>query len=157
MDEIDITILNELQKDARKPLTEISQNINLSLPAVSERIRKLERGQMISQYTTILNPKKFGKNLECFCFLILGRKTPGADQDFFEFVATEPDILNCHCITGEYEYALNIYTESPKSLEALLAKMRNNTAVLRTNTFIVLSNIKKSPSILPSHKKCPKT
>lgn len=149
MDEIDVSILKELQNDARKPLREVSQKVNLSLPAVSERIRKLERAEVISRYTTILNPEKFGKNLLCFCFLILRSKTPGSDHEFSEFVKSEPDILDCYCITGQYEYILKIHTESTKSLETLLARLRGNTTAKSTNTFIVLSTEKESPTISP--------
>ena len=149
MDEIDIAILKELQQNARRPLSEISQNVNLSLPAVSERVRKLEREQIVNQYTAILNPERFGKNLECLCFLSLQGKTPKGDDEFFKFVEKEPDILVCHCVTGEYEYILKIHTESTKSLEDLLARIRNNTDVQHTNTYIVLSTVKNCPSILP--------
>lgn len=147
MDEIDQLILRELQRDARKSLSEISLKVNLSLPAVSERIRKLERTQVIKQYTAILNPGKFGKELLCFCFLALQVKTPKAVEDFFQFIREESDILDCHCITGHYEYMLKIHTKSTESLEHLLSELRNKTSARNTSTFIVLSTVKESPSV----------
>lgn len=147
MDEIDQLILRELQRDARKSLSEISQKVNLSLPAVSERIRKLERAQVIKQYTAILNPDKFGKELLCFCFLTLQNKTAKAVDEFFQFVREEPDILDCHCITGHYEYMLKIHTKSTESLEHLLSELRNKTAARNTSTLVVLSTAKEGPSV----------
>lgn len=150
MDKIDVSILKELQLDARKPLSEVSNTVNLSLPAVSERIRKLERAKVIQRYTVILNPKKFNKDLLCFCFLVLRNKAPEENQEFFKFIRDEPDILDCYCVTGQYEYVLKIHTDSTDSLEAILSRMRNKTIAKNTSTSIVLSTTKETPSILPS-------
>lgn len=150
MDSIDIAILKELQRDARKPLGEISQKVSLSLPAVSGRIRKLERTKVIKKFTAILNPKKFGKELLCFCYLVLQNKNPEYNRDFFDFIRDEPDILECYCVTGQYEYILKIYTKSTASLEDILYRMRSKVSAKATSTSIVLSIIKENPSISPS-------
>lgn len=149
MDQIDISILKELQCNARKPLSEISQNVCLSLPATSERLRKLERAEIIRKYTVVLNPKKFRKDLLCFCFLILQNKTAQSTDEFFKFIRNEADILDCYCVAGNYEYMLKIHTHSTETLEALLYRMRC-TSAKNTSTSIVLSSIKESPSISPS-------
>lgn len=149
MDEIDLLILNELLKDARKSLSEISNKINLSLPAVSERVKKLERNNIIERYTAVLNPEKFGKMLSCFCFLNLNSKNSHCDEIFNTFIQKENDILECHCITGEYQYFLKILTENTRTLEALLIRIRNQTAVVRSSTFISLSTQKESSTLVP--------
>lgn len=149
MDEIDLAILTILQKDARTPLSEISNNISLSLPAVSERLRKLEKIGFIKNYTAILNPEKFGKTLCCFCFIAL-RNEEANDQNLHDFIKEEPDIIECHFISGEYEYVLKIMVKSTKDLETLLIRIRGKNFVIRTNTYIVLSTLKESPSIAPT-------
>ena len=149
MDEIDRAILRELQQDARRSLSEVSQRVNLSLPAVSERLRKLERAQVVKQYTAILNPAKFGKELLCFCFLVLQNKTQKGMDELFRFVREADDILDCHCVTGHYEYMLKIHTRSTESLEQLLSDLRAKTTAKTTSTFIVLSTAKESHSVLP--------
>lgn len=150
MDEIDLAILKELQKDARRSLNEISQSASLSLPAVSERVRKLERSGVIAKYTTVLDPEKFNKTLSCVCFLNLEDKSAKSRRLFCDFILTEPDILSCHCITGQYEYILKIMTESTKSLQALLEKIRFSMPMQLTNTYVILSTIKDLPSIIPT-------
>lgn len=149
MDEIDLVILRELQNDARKSLNEISQIVNLSLPAVSERVRKLERSQAIAKYTIILNPEKFNKTVSCICLLSLEGKSEKTCRQFYDFVMEEPDIISCYCITGQHEYVLKIMTESTKSLQTLLERMRSDALVQFTNTYVVLSKIKDLPSIPP--------
>lgn len=149
MDEIDLAILLELQNDARTPLKEIGVSVCLSLPAVSERVRKLERSRVIERYTAILNPEKFNKTLSCYCFLSLADKAAETDRKFRRFICCETDIVSGHCITGQYEYILKIMTESTKSLEKLLARIRHEALVQITNTFVILSTIKEQPSIYP--------
>lgn len=147
IDNIDRGIINMLQKNARTPLSEVGKTLNVSLPTVSKRVSKLEISHIINQFTTILNPAALDKSLLCFCFVILRNKTPHNDRRFFEFVNRQPDILECHCISGDYEFLLKIVTNSPKSLEHLIADMRKESFVTRTNTFIALSSIKENPSI----------
>lgn len=96
-----------------------------------------------------MNPEKFNKTLTCYCFLSLQGKSEEADRQFYDFVLGEPDIISCHCLTGQYEYIIKIMTESTKSLEKLLAKMRHDALVKLTNTFVVLSAVKDEPSIPP--------
>ncbi|MEK6266529.1 MAG: Lrp/AsnC family transcriptional regulator [Clostridium sp.] len=148
LDNIDLSILRELSTDARVPLSAISSRVNLSIPAVSERIKKLERGGYIEKYTTILNPDKFNKTLTCFSFLTLRYDVAGLES-FKEFVRSNPDIMECHLITGEYEYVLKIVTDGSKSLGDLLASLRMRADVLTSSTSISLSTLKNNVTINP--------
>jgi len=148
MDNIDIQIIKLLQENARRQLSDISSKINLSLPAVSERLRKIELSQAIQQYTAIVNPKKFNKMLCCFSYVGLVETGAKAHEKFIKFIDSESDIVECHCITGEYEYFLKIITNDTQVLQDLLERIRNQAA--RTNSFISLSKIKQSFSITPS-------
>ncbi|MFR5071643.1 MAG: Lrp/AsnC family transcriptional regulator [Bianqueaceae bacterium] len=69
MDRIDSEIVRLLLKNARISMSEISSCVNLSVSAVSERLKKLESSGMIQQYTTILNPQAFNKDLTVFMLI----------------------------------------------------------------------------------------
>ncbi|MDX9918272.1 MAG: Lrp/AsnC family transcriptional regulator [Gudongella sp.] len=146
IDEIDLDILRELASNARAPLSAISDKVMLSVPAVSERIKKLEKGGFISKYSAILDPSKFNKNLTCFTFVTL-RYDETKLEAFRKFVENEPDINECHLITGEYEYILKITTSGPDSLGNLLDSLRKNADVLTSSTSIVLSSLRQDVSI----------
>lgn len=148
LDEIDLSILEELIKNSRAPLSVISRKVNLSIPAISERIKKLENGGYIEKYTTILNPKKFNKNLTCFSFVTL-RYNEEKLEDFKKFVMTEPDIMECYLITGEYEYILKIVTNDSDSLGEILASLRKTADVLTSSTSISLFPLKNDFFIKP--------
>ncbi|WP_164914382.1 Lrp/AsnC family transcriptional regulator [Aminipila luticellarii] len=154
MDEIDVRILELLQENSRKPLSEISAEVHLSIPAVSERLKKLENSGAIKSYTAILNPDSFGKALFAYCFTVLKNKDPEKELKFKRFIENEPDILECYCLTGEYEYLLKIRTDSTSSLESLLVRMRKEAPIIKTSTSIVLSTKKEEPSIPPCITKC---
>ena len=145
LDDLDIIILNELAKNARVSLSYISKKANLSIPAVSERIKKLNENQYIEKYTTILNPKKFDINILCFTLLTL-RYTEGGFERFQAFVASQSEIVECHQITGEYEYLLKIATRNSDTLAEILDNLRKEADVLTTSTSIALLALKNEPS-----------
>jgi len=146
LDNIDLNILRELSKDARVPLSTISSRVNLSIPAISERIKKLEKGKYIEKYTVILNPEKFNKTLTCLAFITL-RYSESELNSFRKFIKSNPDIVECHLITGEHEYVLKIVTDSPESLGNLLESLRKSADVLTSSTSIILSTFKNDASI----------
>jgi Lrp/AsnC family transcriptional regulator, leucine-responsive regulatory protein len=147
MDDIDIGILQLLQQNARMTVSDISGEINLSIPAVSERIKKLETTGIIEQYTAIINPAKFKKCLTAIIFISLER--PKFTDLFLEFVQSEDEILECHYLAGDFDYALKVMTESTSTLENLLGKIKSVQGVQKTRTTVVLSTIKSKCSIRP--------
>lgn len=147
MDRIDETLIRELQKNARTSLKDISKQINLSLPSTSERLRKLEQSGYISGYTALLDNHKLGKSLTCFCTVVLKEQSYDAQKKFRQLIQQIPEIVECHYVTGEYEYLMKIITDSTKSLDALLQSFRENYNVIKTYTYTVLSTIKSYPGI----------
>ena len=97
MDVIDVKILEVLQENSRVSISELSRKVNLSLSAVSERLKKLENSSIISKYTVILDPKLLGKDLSVM--ISIGLESTSQTQAFLEFVEMEPEILECHYIT----------------------------------------------------------
>lgn len=147
MDHIDSEILQLLQDNARISLSEISSHVNLSVSAVSERLKKLEQSELILRYTTILNPLSFGKHLEVFVLLMLG---PSFDPAVMEkFVAQEPDILEYHCFAGGSDALVKIYTEGTSTLNRLMGGMRKLPGIDRAIVHIVTASPKNDPSVKP--------
>lgn len=91
MDSIDISILRLLQQNARSTVSDISARINLSISAVSDRLKKLESGGIIDQYTTIINSDYLNKTLTAIMFIAIDR--PKYTDDFISFVQDTDEIL----------------------------------------------------------------
>ena len=145
MDIIDIKILKLLQKNARITASEISGFVNLSLPACSERLKKLESSGVIKQYTAIIDHKLLNKSLTAFMFISLER--PRFIEQFLEAVVIENDILECHYLAGDFDYLLKIITEDTDSLEKLLNRIKSVQGVRKTRTVVVLSTVKNNYSV----------
>lgn len=149
MDNIDVQILKILQANARTTASEISSKINLSISAVSDRLKKLESTGIIEQYTTIINPTYLNKNLTAIMFIALER--PNYTEKFVELIQNEEEILDCYYIAGEYDYSLKILTENTFTLENILNRIKGIEGVVKTKTSVVLSTVKHIHSIFP-HK-----
>ena len=147
MDDIDKKILKLLSANARATLSELVGEIALSLPAISERLKKLEASGVIRQYTTILDPAKLNKHLMALMFLRFDNPKHG--DRFAELSKAEPEIKECYYITGDFDYSLKILTENTGTLEKLLTRIKNAPGVVKTQTIVILSTITDSPSVQP--------
>jgi len=145
LDEIDLKILKTLQENGRIKRNEIAQATGLSVPSVSERMKKLEDAGIIKGYTAILDSKKLGKDITAFVFVSIdsSKNYPL----FIERVMDVDEILECHSITGEGSHLLKVKTENTSTLEKLLARIQSWPGVTGTRTNIVLSTIKETTKI----------
>ncbi len=145
LDSIDVRILEELQRNARISISEMSKRVNLSLSAISERLKKLENSGIIDQYTAILNPVVLNKQLAAT--MLVSLEDPSRSEEFISFVNSNPEILECFYITGEYDYSIKIVTSSTSELETILNKVKGVSSIKRTQTNVVLKTIKQCHSV----------
>lgn len=147
MDDIDIGILNILQRNSRTPIKDISQQVKLSAPSVKERINKMISSGLIREFTIILEPKLLGKDITAFMFLTL--KKPEVSDTFLNMIENEPDVLSCYYLAGDYDYMIQIVTKDSVRLEKVLSKIKSTHEVARTRTVIALSTKKEKHSVAP--------
>ncbi|MBI5463553.1 MAG: Lrp/AsnC family transcriptional regulator [Ignavibacteriales bacterium] len=145
LDEIDYKLIEFLQTKGRTRRNELAEKVGLSLPAVSERLRKLEAAGYITGYFAKVDHKLFGKDITAFVAVTVD--SPRHFGSFVDHASSTEEILECHAITGEGSHLLKIRTENTSSLEKLLAKIQSWQGVLRTTTSIVLSSPKESMRI----------
>lgn len=142
MDMVDVKIINLLKKNGRMTSSEISKRVMLSVPAVSERIRKLEAENVIRQFTLKLNRKKLNLNLLAFVFVNIDKAENVAH--FRETAIQNEWVLECHHLAGEYDYLLKVLVENTEKLEIFISHILKKTmGVSKTNTLVVLSTIKE--------------
>jgi Lrp/AsnC family leucine-responsive transcriptional regulator len=151
MDEIDVEILRILQKNARISVSDISNKVNLSVSAASERIKKLENSGVIKQYTTIINGAMMGKELIAMMSVSLER--PQFTDGFMEFINKEDEVVECLCTAGGYDYVIKIVTKNTFTLEKFLTRIKSVVGVMKTNTNVVLSTVKINYSVYPEVEK----
>lgn len=150
MDAIDVKIIRLLQKNARVTASEISNEINMSVPAVSERLKKLEASGIIQQYTAIVNPRKLKKDLTAIMFISLER--PKYAEKFADAIKLEDEVLECHYLAGDYDYSLKIITENTYTLQNLINRIKSVQGVQKTKTTVILSTVKNNYSVIPDER-----
>ena len=146
LDEIDLKILSTLQNNGRTKRNKLAEEVKLSIPSVSERLRKLEESGVILGYHSVLDARSVGLEVTAFIFL-----TTESSKFYAKIIerATEHDeILECHAITGDGSHILKIRTESTETLENLLSKIQSWPGVVNTRTDVVLSSPKET-NVLP--------
>lgn len=142
MDLIDAKILEALNKNGRSTASEISKKVNLSVPAVSERIRKLEESHIIEQYTVKINRKKMGYKLLAIIFVNIDHAMN--IQSFRKAIIHFSEVIECHHMAGEYDYMLKVLVEDTDKLESFLSEqLKSIKGVQKSNTLIVLSTLKE--------------
>ena len=151
LDEIDQKILEIIQKEGRTRRNDLAERVGLSLPAVSERLRKLEEAGVIVGYFAKLNHHLLGKDITAFVLATIDSSKHYST--FVDHISALEDILECHAITGEGTHLLKIRTANTASLEKLLAKIQSWSGVTKTTTSIVLSSPKETTIIkIHNHK-----
>jgi Lrp/AsnC family transcriptional regulator, leucine-responsive regulatory protein len=138
LDHIDLKILYILQNDGRRRLADIADEVDLSAPAVMERVKKLEAGGVIRGYQALLDGKKVGKDITAFIGVSVGNQR---DIDKFAVqMMRYADILECHHVTGDESFILKV---KAANTGALLGIIRSIEGVTRTVTKVVLSTAKE--------------
>ncbi len=145
LDEIDIALLEILQKNGRTRRNDLAQTVGLSIPSVSERLRKLEEGGVIIGYTTFVDPKKVGKDITAFVNITVDSSKHYTS--FLEHAKSTDEILEIHSVTGTGTHLIKIRTENTSSLERLLSKIQAWSGVVNTTTSIVLTTMKETNKI----------
>ena len=148
MDEVDITIVDLLQADARLTQAQIAKKVGLSQPSVADRIRKLEEQQVVTGYTAKVDPRKLGKDITAF--IGVGIEHPKYFDAFARKVMGLEEVLECHRVAGNDSYLLKVRTENTGTLDQLLTEeLRTLPGVTRTQTTIVLCSIKEETRVSP--------
>jgi Lrp/AsnC family leucine-responsive transcriptional regulator len=147
MDIVDIKILKCLKENARINASEIGERINMSVSAVIERIKKLETAGIIQQYTVVLDAKKIGKDV--LAFISVSLEHPKFNDSFSESVLGIEQIIECHYITGDFDFLLKVIAGSTQELTNILHEIKSINGVSLTKTLVVLSTIKSRFSVLP--------
>ena len=108
LDKIDKKLLDLLQADTKKTTKELSLKLNLSVTAVYERIKKLEREGIIEKYVVLLNKAKINKNFVVFCHIKLVQHSQDFISRFEKQVVQLDEVLECFHVSGDYDYILKV-------------------------------------------------
>ncbi len=142
MDSVDCEILDCLKKNSRISVSKISNEISLSVPAVSERIKKLEEKGIIEGYMVKVNRKLMDQKLLVMIFVNIDHS-----KNIVEFrkkVQEYEEVLEVYHIVGDFDYLLKVLLRDTDELEDFITeKLKRIKGVQSSKTTIVLSTLKE--------------
>lgn len=137
IDGIDKEILRALMEDARTPILEIARKVGISGAAIHQRLRKLEKSELISGSKFMINPKALGYTTMAFVGIYLDKamNNPEAVKQLLKI----PEVLECHYTTGNWSIFIKILCKDNEHLMHVLNKqIQTISGVSRTETFVSL-------------------
>lgn len=145
IDDLDIKILKSLQLNGRTKRNELAEKVGLSVPSVSERMKKLEENRIIEGYYAKVNKQAFGLDIQAFILVIMDSSKHY--KDLIKHVDKHPNILECHSVLGEGSHLMKVVVKNTESLEKLLSEIQTWQGVTGTKTTFVLSTVKETTAI----------
>jgi Lrp/AsnC family transcriptional regulator, leucine-responsive regulatory protein len=148
LDRIDRAILRQLQIDGRLPNVELSRRVGLSATPCLERVKRLEKNGFIRGYTAIVAPHKLKAALLVFVEITLTRTSPDAFEEFKKSVIDLPEVLECHLVSGNFDYLVKARVADMVAYRNLLGEtLLTLPGVSGSRTYVVMEEVKESVTI----------
>ena len=150
LDEIDYKILRILQKRGRISNIDLSKEIDLSPAPTLERVRKLEKHRFIEGYHAEMSLAKMGITIKAFIQITLLHQQETRIHKFIEAISNIPEVVECHQVTGEFDYQLKVYSTDIGTFNDLITqRISKIPEVGHIKSHIILGEIKHS-RVLPN-------
>jgi len=149
LDITDKKLLYLLQEDSTRTTKELSVKLNLSVTAVYERVKKLEREGVVEKYVALVNRNKVHKGFVVFCHLKLIQHTKEYLTKFEQQVVKLDEVLECYHVSGDYDYILKIYvTNMEEYREFMVTKLTTLRHIGSTHSTFMIGEVKNTNIIV---------
>jgi Lrp/AsnC family transcriptional regulator, leucine-responsive regulatory protein len=145
LDRIDRKILATLQAEGRISNTDLAERVGLSATPCSERVKRLERDGFITGYHARLDPHVLGQSLLVFVEIRLAAKSGRIFEEFKREVLKLPNVLECHLVSGDFDYLIKARIPEMNAYRRLLGDMLLGLPGAReSKSYVVMEEIKES-------------
>lgn len=152
LDRIDRNILRELQKNGRISNVDLSQRVGLSPTPCLERVKRLEKKGVIKSYAALLDPEYLDASLLIYIELTLKRTTADVFERFNEAAKQLDSILECHLVSGDFDYLLKTRVEDMSAYRKVLSETLQALPDIKSSkTYVVMEEVKYLTSINIPH------
>ncbi|MEP3198698.1 MAG: Lrp/AsnC family transcriptional regulator [Lentilitoribacter sp.] len=139
----DVSILRALQSDGRLSMQELAEKTGLSASQCWRRVRDLEASGIISGYAAQVSAKSVGLAAIAYVHIALRDHNEEHINAFLRLIESEDQIVECASITGDHDFVLKIYAQSPEDLEQFIMKRLLTSGLVKdTRSNFVLREIK---------------
>ena len=151
LDKFDIAILRALQQDARASLQEISAAVGLSTTPCWNRIKRMEKAEVIRGYSVRINQTAIGFADTVIVQVTLESHTDSMIEDFGKALEDIPEVLEAFLVSGDYDYIVRIAVRDTRDYERLLReRIYKIPGIRHSKSSFVLRTLKESMAPLPT-------
>ncbi|MDH3903556.1 MAG: leucine-responsive transcriptional regulator Lrp [Xanthomonadales bacterium] len=148
LDRTDRRILECLQADGRISNVQLARKVNLTPTPCIERVKRLERQGYIRGYTALLDPELVDAGLLVFVEIDLSHKSPDAFRKFREEARRLTEIMDCHLVSGNFDYLIKARVKDMKAYRRLLGdKILPLPGVSGSRSYVVMEEVKETMSL----------
>ncbi len=145
LDTTDKKLLALLQEDSTQTTKQLSLKLNLSVTAIYERVKKLERQGIISKYVALVDRNKVNRGFVVFCHLKLIQHTKEYLTKFEQEVKQLDEVLECYHVSGDYDYILKIYVANMEEYrEFMVTKLTTLHHIGSTHSTFMIGEVKNT-------------
>jgi len=144
MDKTDLEILAILQKDSKRSIAKIAEEVGKGISTVHDRIRALQNANIIKGYTVVLSPELLGRETLAFILITIRYRVPGrksvlSQREFCQEIAGHPLVQSVHVLSGEYDVMLKVRTKNIEEMNHFIVDfLRELPAVDKTLTMFAM-------------------
>ncbi len=147
-DEVDIKLLSFLQDDSKKTTKEYANHLNLSVTAVYERIKRLEKTGVVMKYVALVDKKKIAKAFVVLCHVKLVQHVKEFVEKFERDVLKLEEVTECYHISGDYDYILKIHVSDMEAYrDFMVTKLTALKNIGSTQSSFVIAEVKHTTAI----------
>ncbi|MGC6438799.1 MAG: Lrp/AsnC family transcriptional regulator [Flavobacteriaceae bacterium] len=148
LDTTDKAILKLLQEDAKLTNKVLSLKLSLSVTAIYERVKKLEKLGVINRYVALLSKEKIGKSFVAFCHIKLVQHTQENVKRFEKEVVEIEEVLECYHLSGDYDYLIKVHVENMEAYRNfMISKLTNLNHIGSTHSMFMINEVKHTTAL----------
>jgi Lrp/AsnC family leucine-responsive transcriptional regulator len=148
IDEIDVKLLALLQSDCKKPTAAYAKQLHLSTTAIYERIKRLEKSGVVTDYVALIDRQKVDKAFTVLCHIKLMQHIKEFVLKFEREVLLLNEVVECFHISGDYDYILKIHVSNMEAYrEFMVTKLTAISNIGSTQSSFVINEVKHTTAI----------
>lgn len=148
LDKLDRNILKILQEDGRIAMKDLAERVGLTVTPCIERVKRMERDRVITGYYARVDPAQLGAALLVFVEITLGNKSGNMFDQFRREVQKIPEVLECHLVSGEFDYLIKARIGEMADYRKLLGDiLLQLPGAVQSKSYVVMEEIKETLKI----------
>jgi Lrp/AsnC family transcriptional regulator, leucine-responsive regulatory protein len=142
LDDVDVRLINALQKDGRRPVVSLARELGMAPSSVKERMAKLEDSGVITGYAALVDPSKVGLGVQAFLLATVQH----GEAEFEAKVRSLPQIRDCYMTSGRFDYLLHVGARDNAELGQFVREsLEIEPGIPRVESVVVFQEVKSEP------------